>query len=59
MSNKKLVKIKTEKARINGLPPYLKAFRGNALPLPFITQPVLLAVGQKPAQTDSLSLMKT
>lgn len=59
MSNKKLVKIKTEKARINGLPPYLKAFRGHALPLPFITQAVLLAVGQKPAQTDSLSLMKT
>lgn len=43
MSNKELVKIKTEKARINGLPPYLKAFRGHALPILFITQTVLLA----------------
>lgn len=59
MSNKELVKIKTEKARINGLPPYLKAFRGHALPIPFITQTVLLAVGQKPVQADALSLMKT
>lgn len=56
MPNKKLVKTKTEKARINGLPPYLKDFRGHPLPMLFITQAALLATGQKPTQTDSLSL---
>lgn len=50
MSNKGLVKIKTETARINGSPPYLKAFGGRALPTPFITQAALPAAGRKPAQ---------
>lgn len=53
MSNKGLVKIKTETARINGSPPYLKAFGGRALPTPFITQAALPAAGRKPAQPQS------
>lgn len=58
ISNEQLVKIKTEKARIDGLPPYLKAFQGQPLHVPFIIQAAPLAIGEKYARTDFWSLMK-